>query len=618
MTERTRAPSPAESSGASRSNRRVDVDSETAIASRADAPTAAQAPRDTLPSSTSGLPPPSSNPRGKLAPLKPTLKTGHAAAAPRVLAGNIKKFFPGDDDTEDDEQSRPRVQQDVAGKGKRGWKKVGDEAPVAVPKPSAPTEASDVEMLDRDRSRSPPRARSPRPASDDAMDVDKDRPTPSAEQRDAWARSGDRRRQADQQQPQQHSRQNGRDRDDAYDRRSRRSDPQDQIGRASRSSDDFRRTQDTFRHDDRDGRDQRNGGGGRARDDRFRDPPGRARSPSRYRQVSPGTDRFSSSYARRDSRTDSRRRPLENQGDRFAAENRPVPQGRRWAERAPSPRRVDDAIPVSPRSVDGSGSTAPASRRTSPRKDDEPQQAAEPESATGNTDTAPVPELPAAPVELYERLVQVGEGTYGKVYKARNVETERLVALKRIRMEAEKDGFPVTAVREIKLLQSLRHPNVVELIEVMVSKGQSAPIRLATMPKLMKCATLVGHVYMVFEYMDHDLTGVLHHPTIDFTPAHLKSLMKQFLEGLGFIHRRGVLHRDLKGSNILIGRNGELKIADFGLARFYARGRNNDYTNRVITQWYKPPELLFGATIYGAEVDLWSAGYVLASERALD
>lgn len=115
---------------------------------------------------------------------------------------------------------------------------------------------------------------------------------------------------------------------------------------------------------------------------------------------------------------------------------------------------------------------------------------------------------------------------------------------------------------------------------------------------------------MVSEYLEHDLTGVLHHPSINFTPAHLKSLMQQFLQGLAFIHKRGVLHRDLKGSNILLGKSGELKIADFGLARFYKRGRNEDYTNRVITQWYKPPELLFGATVYGAEVDMWSAGFV--------
>lgn len=115
---------------------------------------------------------------------------------------------------------------------------------------------------------------------------------------------------------------------------------------------------------------------------------------------------------------------------------------------------------------------------------------------------------------------------------------------------------------------------------------------------------------MVLEYVDHDLTGILQHPSINFTPAHLKSLMQQFLQGLGFIHRRGVLHRDLKGSNILLSKRGELKIADFGLARFYQRGRQNDYTNRVITQWYKPPELLFGATVYDERVDMWSAGCV--------
>ncbi|KAK4048176.1 kinase subunit of RNA polymerase II carboxy-terminal domain kinase I [Microbotryomycetes sp. JL221] len=232
------------------------------------------------------------------------------------------------------------------------------------------------------------------------------------------------------------------------------------------------------------------------------------------------------------------------------------------------------------------------SRERSPARDG--SEVLDPSERQTNIQRLPPSETLAAPAvsvpnDLYERLVQVGEGTYGKVYKARNVETGELVALKRIRMEAEKDGFPVTAVREIKLLQSLRHPNVVNLSEIMVSRG---------------------HVYMVFEYMDHDLTGILHHPSIQLSPAHLKSLMKQFLEGLGFIHRRGVLHRDLKGSNILLSRQGELKIADFGLARFYTRWKRNDYTNRVITQWYKPPELLFGATIYDAAVDMWSAGCI--------
>lgn len=117
-----------------------------------------------------------------------------------------------------------------------------------------------------------------------------------------------------------------------------------------------------------------------------------------------------------------------------------------------------------------------------------------------------------------------------------------------------------------------------------------------------------GHVYMVFEYMDHDLTGILSQTQFSFTPAHLKSLCRQMLAGLAYLHHKGIIHRDIKGSNILINNKGELKLADFGLARFYHKRRRSDYTNRVITLWYRPPELLLGATVYGAEVDMWSAG----------
>ncbi|KAJ6613412.1 kinase-like domain-containing protein [Mycena sp. CBHHK59/15] len=189
--------------------------------------------------------------------------------------------------------------------------------------------------------------------------------------------------------------------------------------------------------------------------------------------------------------------------------------------------------------------------------------------------------------ELYAIVSQVGEGTFGKVYKAQNTVTKLHVALKRIRMESEKEGFPVTAMREIKLLQSLRHENVVRLYEMMVSNGS---------------------VYMVFEYMDHDLTGILSQTQFSFTDAHLKSLSHQMLAGLAYLHHKGVIHRDIKGSNILINNRGELKLGDFGLARFYQKRRRTDYTNRVITLWYRPPELLFGATVYGPEVDMWSAG----------
>jgi hypothetical protein len=132
------------------------------------------------------------------------------------------------------------------------------------------------------------------------------------------------------------------------------------------------------------------------------------------------------------------------------------------AERGNASAATDQASQIQPLPPAG----APIPERT-------PTESSAAPTAAPLTSIAPPPAPP--PTELYERLVQVGEGTYGKVYKARNVETGGLVALKRIRMEAERDGFPVTAVREIKLLQSLRHPNVVELVEMLVAKGERSP-----------------------------------------------------------------------------------------------------------------------------------------------
>ena len=184
----------------------------------------------------------------------------------------------------------------------------------------------------------------------------------------------------------------------------------------------------------------------------------------------------------------------------------------------------------------------------------------------------------------------VGSGTYGKVFKAIHVYTKDLAALKKIRMDGEKDGFPVTAVREIKLLQSLKHENVVSLQEVMVEHNDC---------------------FMVFEYLSHDLTGLLNHPTFKLENAHRKHLGRQLFEGLNYLHRRGVLHRDIKAANILVSNTGQLKLADFGLARFFAKRGKPDYTNRVITIWYRSPELLLGETQYGPAVDIWSAACVM-------
>jgi len=188
---------------------------------------------------------------------------------------------------------------------------------------------------------------------------------------------------------------------------------------------------------------------------------------------------------------------------------------------------------------------------------------------------------------FYEKL---GEGTYGEVFKARCKRTNEIVALKKIRMDREEQGFPITAIREIIILKSLDHENIVRLREVIAAIDQ--PI-----------------FYMVFDYVEHDLAGLLD-ARVPFTEGQVKSLVKQLLSALRECHRRKILHRDLKASNLLITQQGVLKLADFGLSRFMQQGKNR-YTNRVITRWYRPPELLLGSTEYTSKIDMWSVGCIL-------
>lgn len=275
---------------------------------------------------------------------------------------------------------------------------------------------------------------------------------------------------------------------------------------------------------------------------------------------------------------------------------REVPQYQDQARHHLAPERPKEdsqGIPLS-REVDpGSGGLA---RQTSleVRRPEDMAKAAKPKR--------PKETKPSLP---YEKIAQVGEGTYGKVYKARNGEGVGLVALKRIRMEGEKDGFPVTAMREIKLLQGLDHVNVVKLHEMMISNGK--PDMVLAWDSIDRLV-LAGSVHMVMEYMDHDLSGILSQPQISLSVANLKSFCQQMLRGLAYLHRKAILHRDMKGSNILINSKGELKLADFGLARYYTKRKQNDYTNRVVTLWYRSPELLLGETMYDVCIDNWSAG----------
>ncbi|CAD5224370.1 unnamed protein product [Bursaphelenchus okinawaensis] len=197
----------------------------------------------------------------------------------------------------------------------------------------------------------------------------------------------------------------------------------------------------------------------------------------------------------------------------------------------------------------------------------------------------------------YDIEVQVGEGTYGQVYKARKGRNGRLVALKKVRLENEKDGFPITAVREIKLLRKLNHENIVKLLDIIT---ESPPENKKD----------INAFYLVFEYVDHDLNGLLESQLVTFTEQTCASLFKQLLLALQHCHSSNLLHRDLKCANILVNNKGELKLGDFGLARIYTT-KSRLYTNRVITLWYRPPELLLGAESYGPSIDIWSAGCIL-------
>lgn len=119
------------------------------------------------------------------------------------------------------------------------------------------------------------------------------------------------------------------------------------------------------------------------------------------------------------------------------------------------------------------------------------------------------------------------------------------------------------------------------------------------------------NVFMVFEYLEYDLTGLLETPEIRFTQDHIKSWSQQLLQGTHFMHINKIIHRDLKASNLLVNKKGELKIADWGLARSW----NSDMkrlTNKVITLWYRPPELLLGCYEYTPKIDMWSVGCIIA------
>ncbi|CAE7203969.1 Cdk10 [Symbiodinium sp. CCMP2456] len=202
----------------------------------------------------------------------------------------------------------------------------------------------------------------------------------------------------------------------------------------------------------------------------------------------------------------------------------------------------------------------------------------------GRVDSGP----PSCCVEVFEKLNRLGQGSYGTVYRARDTENGEIVALKKVIIHAEKEGFPKSSLREIRLLKRLRHPNIVELREV-------------------ACGRQPGSVFLVFEYCEHDVGALLDLMERPFSEAEVKCLTLQLLKAVECLHAAFVIHRDIKLSNLLLNNRGVLKLADFGLAREFTDVQK-PVTLNVVTLWYRAPELLLGAQSYTMAVDMWSVG----------
>lgn len=202
-------------------------------------------------------------------------------------------------------------------------------------------------------------------------------------------------------------------------------------------------------------------------------------------------------------------------------------------------------------------------------------------------------------MENYKRTELLGEGTYGKVYKAQHLESGKVVALKKTILSSDEEGVPPTTLREVSILRSLDSPYVVKLEEVVHAEARSgSPV-----------------LFLVFEFLDHDLKQFMNSKYgkgVGMEPHVVKEFTFQILLGLRYCHSMGILHRDLKPQNLLIElKTQTVKLADFGLGRVYSLPVGK-YTHEVVTLWYRAPEILLGTRSYSTAVDMWSVGCILA------
>ncbi|OAA44879.1 cyclin-dependent kinase G-1 [Metarhizium rileyi] len=198
-------------------------------------------------------------------------------------------------------------------------------------------------------------------------------------------------------------------------------------------------------------------------------------------------------------------------------------------------------------------------------------------------------------VENYDKLNDIEEGTYGWVARGTERATGKIVALKRLKLEpSDRNGLPVTGLREIQILHDCKHRNIVRLEEVVVGEDTNR---------------LDNSIFLVLEFVEHDLKGILEDMPEPFLSSEIKRLLLQLTSGVSYLHDNWILHRDLKTSNLLLNNRGQLKIADFGMAR-YVGDPPPKLTQLVVTLWYRAPELLLGTKTYDAAVDMWSVGCI--------
>jgi cell division cycle 2-like protein len=198
-----------------------------------------------------------------------------------------------------------------------------------------------------------------------------------------------------------------------------------------------------------------------------------------------------------------------------------------------------------------------------------------------------LPILSSRSVYCYEKLNQIEEGSYGVVFRARDKETGDIVALKKLKMDEEKHGFPITALREINALMACRHENVVGIREVVVGSTLDQ-LRHPFASTQSFFTKVYARIFVVMNFIEHDLKSLMSVMPNPFLQSEIKTLMLQLLSAVAHCHSNWILHRDLKTSNLLMNNRGTIKVADFGLARrFEDSERASGMTQLVVTLWYR-------------------------------